>query len=267
MAKVSDDRLLASGRRPKSFIALLVLFLFLVFIRFKFVDVTILRLSIYTFPFAAGFFLLHVIALDRDFLAIGPAHKFILSNIYLYGAVILSSFITLFLRDELYSQFFKEAFFILSPLFALLLVFFFYKPGSDMTYSILLFWGFAVTYLIKTNFGMVQALPDIVRSLSQVAQRSDLGGQAESGLAFAFGLFFVFFFLQRNLRYSALATIFLLSSYKRIAFVAVLAAAVSYLFMRPISYRRFRRIVPWLAVLVNLILVFIIIGFANGDFD
>jgi len=227
-----------------------------------------LRYSVYILPFLILFVLYLSVTLKRRF-QVYIFRKYFRPYIILYGLMVTYSLVVLILKRSVYSRFFEEAFLIFAPLLFASFLFLYYAPNRKGRYIKYTFWGMIVVYFLHRGANITSVISDLGYFISQAFITSSI--KTESGLASVFGLFGLYFFLQGNKKYSLLAFLFLLLSFKRIAFLGVLLSLLVYLLISKIVKIRIarptRKILPLLFVGLNALFILGLMQFVRGTFD
>ncbi len=178
--------------------------------------------------------------------------------------MIVFSFVTqIVFNNSLYPRLFEEAFFILSPSIFVFALFHFEDEIRNDKVVDIIFIVLSCAYLIEyaqyfTGFSFKNILGQLIFSKK---------GDTESPLAFSFGLFFLYFLHKRNYKYLLVAAFFTIFSYKRIVLGGVIVSATLYYLITKIDLSKAKKIIINSAIAINLIVLILLILFANGYFN
>lgn len=255
--EISELNELKSNHTP--FMILLVIYLIsLVFSVVPFL--TELRYIKYMVAFFAPFFLLP----RRTYFKF--LDEYLLKNIVLYLVVISISLINILLREDMYSRFFEESVFILTPAIFTYFLFRYYDNSRKNFYIKFLFWGIVITYLI-TIFGKdLNALSYIMNPFNFLINEDRPSGA--SSHAFYFPFFIIYFFFKKDKKYLLLSILFFLLSIKRISLFGLVLAFVLYAFYKKNEFASInKKVFITVALVLNIIIVFVVYHFTLGEYD
>ena len=192
-------------------------------------------------------------------------NKFLSTYLILYSSMILFSFIVITVRNDYYTRFFAEAFFILSPA---ILVYLYFRLGYLIEIEMILklyFFAYSINYLIDYN----SAIIDLIIHPSYIIPAfltSKL--ETESTLSYLFGMFTIYFIYRKNKLYTMLAVLFAIISFKRIAIFALFVCLlIDFIFMNRERIKNGLKYLKNLGILANIVFIFLVYMFARGSFD
>lgn len=193
------------------------------------------------------------------------SQNYFLQNLILYLMVFGLSFFAA-LSDKIYSRFFVEAFLVISPLIFVYGIALLSPKGKEETMVKTLFFGSILTYLFERGSFLFEILkkPNL---LIQGILTSTV--ESESGYSFIFGLFFLFFLMARNKRYSLIGFLFCVLSYKRIAIFGVIITCIFYFVFKKRRglIENNRNLSSFVFLALNLIVVFLFFQLMSGRYD
>lgn len=187
--------------------------------------------------------------------------------VWLYAGIIFISFEVSLMGNNSMNRFIANAVFILTPLLTALFCFKYYN-GSHLSVMKKLFWVAVVVYIISYNSVLTNITAFFSKQFFVYAfLHSEFSG--ESTLAFTFGLFYLYFFINKDKKYMLLSILFSLLGFKRIVLGALIILTVTYPLIKKFYFTFKKRpiLVSASAVGVNLFLMFLIYNTIQGNYD
>lgn len=215
----------------------------------------------YILPFIQLLFLVFI----RRVIIIRPLLNYFLQNFILYLFVFLVSFLVV-LYSGLYPRFFIEIFLVFSPLLFAFGLSFLYTYEKKVFFVRIAFWGTVGTYILEKGnyFFAILLHPSL---LIDAIRTSTI--DTESGLSFIFGLFFLYYMMERDKKYFWLSLLFCVISFKRISLIGIIACFLFWFLFKnkQETIRRAKAFVSLLLLLSNLLIISVFFQLISGDYD
>lgn len=215
-----------------------------------------LRYIKYLIPFIFSLFLL----ISYRHLSV---YKVPIKNLQLFLVLILINAIYSFFNFNLTLRFFEEALLIIFPILAIIVTTTAIKSpiGKLLDY---LFVVYALIFFIGNIQFFFNA--NIIDDFLKALKTSTL--PTESWMAFPFGLFTLFYILEKRKWWAVFSCIFFVLAFKRISIVALILAIFIFWFFYKRKTVNFNpnRVLFWF-VMLNIALLIIIYNFIQGNFD
>ena len=171
--------------------------------------------------------------------------------------------LVLLVNGDLYTRYFQESFLLAGALFFTVLITGNTRQhtGSMLTYALYCIIG---VFLIDKGYALLSVLlnpGEIVAGLLT----STL--QTESSLSFYFALLSLYFVFEKDRSKAAIAILFMILSFKRIAFVGFLAALFTHFLFSTFGFQYSRRFYSGFLTVLNFVYLWILLLLVNGQFD
>jgi hypothetical protein len=188
-------------------------------------------------------------------------------NLFLIVIMLTYSFLTIFIKRDLYQNYFEESVFITTPILFGFFLFKYYDIDKKEFYVKFLFWAISITYIVAF-FSPDRGTDDpiLVNPINLFLKAEKTRGISTHGLYY--GYFIIYFALKKNKKYLIFSILFFLLASKRIAMGALL---INYFIYRTFNKndveRATRKFIPILMVIINLILVWVLFKYTSGEFN
>jgi hypothetical protein len=192
--------------------------------------------------------------------------KYYMQNIIMYLVIIMISFINILLKEDVYQRFFEESVFILTPaIFTFFLFRYFYHDKKDF-YVKFLFWGISISYLILLVISNLQGLSFVFNPYDFLINKSR--SLVNTSHSFYFVFFIIYFFFKKNRRYLLISLFFFVLSAKRVSLIGLVMVILIYFFYKKKEFSSINlKIIIPVAIVLNLIVVYLIYNFTLGEYD
>ena len=247
----------------------LACFILFVTIRYAYLE-TSLRLVVYALPVLLGGLYLIRRFQHRPIATESTAliKSYFLPLFILYAGLAGLSLIVLVLNHQLSLRYIEELLFIFVPLIASAMLLLLYDKSNNQHWVRILFWGICLAFLVETRFQLLRGIDDVVFAVMRAGFLESTGIRTESVLAFSFGLFALIFIQKRDYTHMVIALLMFVIAYKRVAIlglgITIVAAPILNILFR---YNSFRRYLPYIAALANLVFAMMIVLVGSGSFD
>lgn len=185
------------------------------------------------------------------------------NNISLYVFLITINLMTSLVTSSFSARFVEEVFFIFLPLLSAFLLVGFKKIEIDSLIRHL-FWSYVLAFVIF-NFQELIFLPRLILNFVSALKLSYF--PTESWMAFPFGMFTLYFLVERKYKMFFIAIFFFLMSFKRISMVGLLISVGVYFFYFGYLKKDFNKFkLVGYFLIFNTLLTTILYFFINGYF-
>lgn len=193
------------------------------------------------------------------------SQNYFLRNLILYS-VLFGVSLVVALSDKMYSRLLVEAFLVISPLFFIYGLTLLSPKGKEVAMVKTLFFGSVLTYLFESGFYLFEILENPTLLIQGILTSTV---ESESGYSFVFGLFFLFFMMERNKTYSLIGFLLCVLSYKRIAIFGIIISCIFYFVFnkRRGLFEKNRKLSSFVFLAFNLIVVFLFFQLMSGRYD
>jgi hypothetical protein len=192
--------------------------------------------------------------------------EYYLKNIILYLIIILISFINILLREDLYPRFFEESVFILTPAIFAYFLFRYYNSEKKDFYIKFLFWSISASYVILLVMSNVQGLAFIFNPFDFLVNKSR--SLINTSHSFYFVFFVLYFFFKKDKKYLLISFVLFVLSMKRVSLIGLVIVMAIYFFYRKKEFSSINlKIIIPIAIIINLLLVYLIYNFTLGEYD
>jgi len=188
--------------------------------------------------------------------------KLLLRNILLYIGLLAFNLIISTVSGKLSFRFIEESLLIMLPLLSVFIFVGFknLNVGSAIT---TIFYSYVLAFFIF-NFKFLINIPKLLSSFITALRLSYF--PTESWMAFPFGVFTLYFLIEKNYKNSMIAGFFFLLSFKRISMFAFIIAISIYLLSKFLNNRFNRNKVVGYFIVLNAVLLTTLYFFINGFF-
>jgi len=189
--------------------------------------------------------------------------KYIRKYLIFYSVIIFLNFILMALFGTIDGNFFRYSMFILTPIITTLAVMSVYKKNQRESAIKISFWIVTAVYLFTTSLSVSMLSFSFWKNAFATSMVS-----SESGLAFVFGIFFLYFFIKKDKKFSILSAVMVLLSFKRIVILGCFLGVIFYLFSNSKLWNyKIKKYAVYIFILINLIFIVMTFLLANGSFE
>lgn len=206
-----------------------------------------------------------LLLLIGKFKSFKPLTSYFLHNIILYLIIFFISFLVCFSRG-IYARYFVEVFLVFCPLLFAFSISPFYVNENKKIFVRIAFLGTIGLYLLDKGYYLLniflhpKLLIDAIRTSSI---------ETESGMAFVFGLFFLYYLMGRDKKNIWVSIIFCIISFKRISLAGLVICSVFWLLFqnKAIIIHKHRAVISFFLVVINLLVISILFQLISGKYD